>query len=428
MLEVTKHLESYLDRELKKDCQYNQIPSIFDGLKPIERCVLSVIIKLSIENKNGYILSKNIILKCLETLEFDVELIYKVICILVNNKKSLFITKGNFGCLDYPENQKESDWNCTSIKLNPILYDFYKINNEISEYLPFIVPIGLIGNNISIKVGKNQTISPKYKIYDLLIRLKSLITNDVDLPKIKPNIEGCLLSEVSNGFTDILENGIGTINISPKNIKNVDSITLLGSTPIRKFNKLLEEAKQVESKTKTHMFNYSCSIEPFSLTLYPITESLPKFITKINSLVSESIKFNNIVVNNDGNIQEISIDKILKSNFERYKKYKISQLETKINQLNNVIKQINIAKLIVENISVINDKDFITKINNDNKYSQEDIKTVLNNIPLTKLISLPKVDDKEKELVKLQNQLENIDEIIKNELDTFVTITNKEGL
>lgn len=430
MLEITKYLDTHLERTLKKDSQYNRIPSISDGLKTIERIILKVIILLSIENNNDYILSKNIILKIPE-ISLDIERIYEEICNLVNNKKMLFETKGNFGCLDYPENQKESDWNCTYIKLNPIFYNYYRVNNYIDNYIPFIVPLGLIGNNISSNVRINKIISPKYKLSDLLTRLNDLLLNNDKLTVIKPNIEGCLISEVNNGFGTILEKGIGTVNVIPKNTKNIDnSITLFGCVPIRKFNRLLEDAKNEEADTKKILFKYISSVDPFSLTLYPSTD-IAVFTTRVTKLVSESIKFNNIVIDideylNPTNIKQISIDEILKTSFDIYKKYKIKQIENKILLHNNTNKQIDICILIVNNINNINDSKFIEIINENNKYSNDDIRNILNTLSMSKLILLSRTTNKNSEILKLEKQIKNIDEIVKNELDTFITIANKE--
>jgi len=280
-----------------------------------------------------------------------------------------------------------------------------KYHKQEPEYLPFYVPIGLVGDTVSFNIGAlHAPILPQYKLKDLVSRQLDLVKYGKSEKIIQPFIEGCDIYEQNatdtttgdkifpkNDFENLLINGEGKILCVPKysiNKKN-KSITLYARTPQKGFGSVpSDDQKILNSKAN--------SLQPFNAK-YKLINKVPYFkcsdtadktlrgynkirsvftktdksvdfdifCKKIITLASESISFkclylytdamskirndrSSIEITEDNIMRVFSIDELLLNSYNDIKRLKSIDISNKIKNLEFELFRAKIAIAIAD--------------------------------------------------------------------------------
>lgn len=317
--------------------------------------------------------------------------------------------------------------------LNNIFSDYLKfvpwepleLENE-PLYIPFPVPLGLIGSGVTTGIGFNTTKIPRYNYFDLLNRLISLLENTT--PKtIIPQITDCTITEdIPGEFEKILTVGNGRLKIVPKTSIKSTSISILGRNPLigftslKKLNEKHIEANGVPLFDAIDIWNFnSTSSIDIQISLSTKSKLLnQKFISLILNSISTTTNFRVNVIENDKVVRK-SIDQLLLEGYEKWKdvnlKYYTNQLQFNLEKLEE-LKVIQVIREIVKNNPTVSTVDAIIALNtssfNDGQLravcSKHNIKTLIE-----AHIDINSVNTK---INALNKTIANIDTVILDEL------------
>jgi len=405
--------------------RFRAIPWEVDLLKPVERRVL-----LSVHEVARTKLTKaaKVTGSCLANYHPHGDLsTYEVLVSLVQN--GLVEGQGNWGndnVKDYIKAASPRYTECKAVAavddgfsefLNFIPWEEFEYENE-PHYLPFYLPIGLIGYGVIQGISLHTTKIPRYQYQDLLTRLYELVTNAPVKTIIKPAIfQNDIFEDTDNQFEKILTIGEGVLYCIPK-YKIIDNaIHIYGKNPISGFNKLdAFNEKYEETNGKPYAIIIDSSDSKLEVIVSPpkrvtITQ---KFISEIMDLVSCKLHVNCNVVTEKGTVKQKGIDNLL---LNTYNKWKLGFNAKLNNDLQNLLikeHELNIV-LVIRNIIQqhpgVNTLDDICKHNTSN-FTKDELLSIMKKYTIRHLIEA-KIDipELQKKIQSVKNDIRNLDTI-----------------
>ncbi len=464
--------------------RYRSIPLNIDCLIPVERRLLLV---LHEETKNKFIKSAKIIGNTIANYHPHGDIsTYKTLVNLIrtglaSNEESGWGTPGI-------EDTKPASMRYTVTKSAPwietLAFKYVKFapwaELEMDSepiYLPCPIPIGLIGDydTIGFHVGVNTGVAfhkpviPKYKLSDLVKRLKWLLENkkpiydpEMDVlkcgPLIKPYKPDCTLNESKpNQFYKILMSGQGEVIYTPNGtikklkIKRgqkhvfVDMIVIQGRAPNSTFKPLNNACISGKLDLKKPLDTYNEKDKHIEILIEGKTKKTNLKQLAKNIWVKYLIKrinFKCYHCNELGKVKLYSIDDLLLNCYTNWKQAWYAKLIFDIALLNEKIISNNISSILNNIITNSNNKiknlDGISaKIDFNKKFKIEtfgkekwiqkeiflkpkDIEKVYNNTSIKKLIEY---HNNQKELTeefkKIKHDINNLDALAVKSLDNL---------
>ena len=359
--------------------KHRAIPGHIDGLKPVERRII-LALKDVAQRK---VKSSKVIGHLIAHYHPHGDLSAYQSLIKMTQQNYALPEQGNFGSPGLID-AKASAHRYTEVRLaswlNKYAFEYYKFvpweSTETDEkeplYLPSPVPLGLIGEGITVGIAFHKTILPKFKKEDLLKRLKHLI--DKKDPKdciIKPNIDYCKLEEIeNNGFFKLLTTGKTKIKVLPNGKITKNEIRILGRSPTKSFNSLINACQSTKKNNKKIPAKLNIYIDDLSGETIDIRIIPKKKSTDISILAKKiwdkylisNINFNCLVVNEEGFIKNISIDELI---LNSYSKWKLAVLFCNVNQYKKLNKRkidnkiLEIVNYIIRKFKINNTTDVI---------------------------------------------------------------------
>ncbi len=309
--------------------------------------------------------------------------------------------------------------------LDFVPWEEFEYANE-PHFLPFYIPIGLVGEGLIQGISLHTTKIPRYKFEDLLIRLYELVTDSPTKTTIIPNIENNDIFEDQPGELEkILSTGEGIIYAIPKYKIQNNSIYIYGKSPISKFNKLdAFNEKYEKDNGKPFAIVIDSSDTKLEVIVSPKKGSCDKkFIEVIMDLVMSKIHIKCNVVIIDGTIVQKGIDEILINTFNMWKSAYLAKITKDLSLLNIKLDEFNII-LIVRSILAANPnvkliKDICNL--NTSQYSNEEIERVCSKYRIKTLIEAHiDIIGLQKSITDTQYELQNIDQFAINRIKSIL--------
>ena len=299
--------------------------------------------------------------------------------------------------------------------LNFVPWEEFEYENE-PHYLPFYLPIGLIGSGLIQGISLHTTKIPKYDFIDLLTRLYEILTKSPKKTTIIPKIlNNDIFEDTPGEFEKILTTGEGVIFTIPK-YKQVDnSVYIYGKNPINGFSKLDSYNERYE---ETNGKSFAIIIDSSDSKLEVII-SPPKrvkltkdFLSEVMDLLIAKIHVNCNVVTEKGNVERKSIDNILTNTFNKWKSAYLVKLNSDLSNLlikENELNIVLIIRQIIQSNPGVNKMDDICNLNTS-KYSKDELLEVMRKYTIRNLveanINIPELQNK---IQETKYEITNID-------------------
>lgn len=320
--------------------------------------------------------------------------------------------------------------------LNNTFSDYLKFvpweNLELEKeplYIPYPVPLGLIGSGFITGIGFHTTKIPRYKFKDLVNRLVEILENK-QKTTIIPYVEDCAVYEEQAGeFEKILTSGQGKIQIVPNVTSTATEMIITGRNPLIGFNSLKKLNNKHEEENKVQLFNaidlwdYKCKTTVYiQITTTSRSKLLDsKFKKTILTAISSKASIRVNVIENNNFVKLKSIDELLLLN---YNKWKESILKYNKNLLSSYITREEEYNVIIAVRAIINANPNIKKIEdiiklNNSKYTDDQIRFACSKHTIKTLIEshIDIVSIKSK-ISSLKQTISNIDKIVLDEVKT----------
>jgi DNA gyrase/topoisomerase IV subunit A len=361
-------------------------------------------------------------------------------------KRGFVEGQGNWGKISYPTDDRAGAYRYTECRasdslnlifekyLNFVPWDNLELEKE-PLYIPFPVPVGLIGSGLITGIGFHTTKIPRYKFYDLLKRVVDFLENKTPTTII-PFVDDCTITEVTPGdFDKILSSGEGKIKITPNVKIESHKITVYGKNPyigfnnLKKYNSNYEETNGIpfcdvldgtkyDSKTSVHL-----EITPSKNTF--ITKAFSDQIVKLLSS-TENIKVN--VIDDNNKVYKTGIDNLLSNSYNAWKKANLIYLQSDLERVERKIEELNIIleirKILQSHPELLQNKTIKDVVNfNNSNYSDNELIATCNKHNIKTLIeSHIDISGLIKEQTDLKSKINNIDGYV------LKTLKNKYGL
>ena len=440
MRQVVSHLYAEYGRYIDS---FRAIPKAIDCLKPSERRLLLTVHNVA---KNKPTKSAKVVGACLSLHPHGDTSTYGVLVGLVNRG---FIegSQGNWGNPGW-ENSSPAAMRYTECKANKILDDgfseFLKYVPwdvlEIEEeplYLPYPIPIGLIGNGAITGIGFHTTKIPRYNLIDLVNRLLQLV-NHQPLTTIKPVFTNCTVLEDSPGeFENILSKGSGKLKIIPKHTVSTTEIWIYGYNQFIGFNRLKKLNESYELEHGVQLFDVidawdrKCK-DPVKINIKPASKKKlidQSFSNSILGAISSKENFIVNVVEDNNTVATRSIDELLLLSYNKWKSAKLAHLHERLQSVMVNIEELKVLAIVqkyyIRNTHVINSEDLVTIIKSDPSviYDASTIRDVLNRYSVKKLIEVnTNIAPLQKKAAEIQHDINNIDTVAVNTVKSMFGI------
>jgi hypothetical protein len=258
-------------------------------------------------------------------------------------------------------------------------------------YLPFYIPIGLIGEGLIQGIGLHICKIPRYKFPDLIKRLISLIEDHEVRPTLIPNLgDNAVFEDNPGAYEKICSIGEGIIQCVPKIQVAKNGIHILSKNPINGLNALLAYNNDYEKKNGQPFFE-SVDLSKKTLNVFvspkrgPVTQD---FIKEIVTIISCKIHIKIHVVCPTSNVQLIGVDALLLNSYTKWVAAYLAKLNHDLVKLNQKLLELNIIleirKILEANPTVKSINDIV--ILNTSKYTSKDIEEVCSKYRIKTLI------------------------------------------
>ena len=377
--------------------RHRAIPNYIDCLKPIERRIILALRDVA----QRKVKSSKVIGHLIAHYHPHGDLsAYDSLVHMVQQGYAL-AAQGNFGSPGLID-AKASAHRYTETKLAPWLkkyaFEYYKyvpwkkIETDEKEplYLPCPIPLGLIGNGITLGISFHRTLIPKYKKEDLLKRLKHLVKNND--PKdciIKPHIIGCNVTEtIKDSFFDLLTTGKAQIKIIPKGTVTKKEIRIHGRSPLRSFKSLITACEPTKKNNKKIPPKLNVNIDDLSgetldVCITPKKRSIDtlKIAKKIwSTYLISNTNFNCLVSDEEGFIQETSIDQLILNSYKQWKlavlTYNLAEYDV-LNKHKIENKILEIVNYIIKNYNLNNTADVLKVFNKQTRMNKVNVELLV---------------------------------------------------
>lgn len=271
---------------------------------------------------------------------------------------------GNFGTDIGLHEEPPAAMRYTEVKMNE---DVVKMAFQHLDFIPFEslelpmkepiylatkLPFCLIrGKNYTAGIGFGfDTYIPSYNKYDLVKRLKWLLTKEGDEPIIKP-VTDCELDNTDTQYKQLLEQA-GVQSLKYKGIAILDkkdkSIIIKSICPSKKWSTVLNAFKdEIQVQKSIGYIDESCGNETsVRFKILKRGQDIDKIYKKICNLITGEVKFRCNMCDTQGNIQMYSVDQMLLRAYQRYKEANIKYLEFGIQKCQQIIDELNIVQKI----------------------------------------------------------------------------------
>lgn len=361
---------------------------------------------------------------------------YKALVQLVH--RGIVEGQGNWGKYGYPNDDNAAAYRYTECKavdgFNQIFEKYLKYvphkQLEFEEeplFIPFPVPIGLIGSGFTTGIGFHTTKIPRYKFTDLLRRLVDLLENKSNPTIIQPFVKDCkVVEEEIDSFESILKEGFGRIKIIPNYSVKSDKVVIYGRNPLTGFNRLKTMNEKYEEENKLPYFD-ALDLTTFESKTTMILELSPpkrgvmvtnEFARKVISLVTSIENVLIHTVHDFNTVRLCGIDELLLQCYDKWKEtilkfYKNDRQKLK-NKLNELQIIIVIRDIIHQNPSILVGKrvEDIVNFNNSN-YTDQELISVCSKYNIKTLV------ESHIDIASIQKEITSLDTII-NDIDNFV--------
>lgn len=416
----------YIDR-------FRAIPWETDMLKPVERRTLLTVHEVA---KGKFVKSAKVVGSVLGNYHPHGEA--SCVDVLVGMVQNGWVEgQGNWGtdkAKDYIKAASSRYTECKALKflddgfsefLDFVPWEEFEYANE-PHFLPFYLPIGLIGEGLIQGISLHTTKIPRYKFEDLLTRLYELITDSDTKTIIIPNIENNDIFEDQPGELEkILSTGEGIVYAIPKYKVINNCIYVYGKSPISKFNKLdAFNEKYDKDNGKEFATIIDSSDTKLEIIISPKKGNCDKkFVETIMDLVISKIHVKCNVVVADGTVLQKGIDEILLNCFNKWKTAYLAKITKDLNLLNTKLDEFNII-LVIRGILTANPnvkliKDICNL--NTSQYSNDEIERVCSKHRIKTLIEAHvDIPALQKTIVDTQNEIQNIDIFTIKRIETLL--------
>jgi DNA gyrase/topoisomerase IV subunit A len=384
---------------------FRAFPLDIDGLKPVERRVLLT----------AYIVARE---KLVKSVRIDGTCIarfhphgsvYGTIVQLV--KQGLLEGQGNFGTdigVDpvgaaaprYTEARLAKLTENLAFKyINYVPWETNDLNEKEPKFLPTMFPICLIGTEFTQGIGFGfKTLIPCYKIQDLHSRLLWLLDVNKTKPIIKP-ITDCKILSKNDVLEELLTTGKGVLDVEGIYTPDprTNTVVIQSWPPGRKFESIL-------GKFSKFLDNGDIGFSDHSSTKTKIIFEVLKqrnrdkifedLVKEMKNSLSGKISFENVVVDQIGNVKTKSIDSMLLDTFTMFTNINKEYLNQEIEKVNSQISEYLLLEKIRPHLpeelskSKIDIEDSISKISKKSGVKEEDIKALFGKHRITKLLTL----------------------------------------
>jgi len=356
---------------------FRAIPYIYDCLKPVERRLLYTLWSLARSTKT--IKSARIIGELVGKYHPHGDgSAYATLVRMV--RLNFAIGQGNWGADQYDEISAAA-FRYTEVKSNPLIVkigfefikfvDFHDPENlgyEQPLFLPCPVPIGLIGDRFISGISFNTTMLPRYKIEDLISRLKYLLQKEHDPNTqpvtIIPNFEHCDVYESMPGeFEKILTVGVGNIYVIPKMDIQSDGVHILGF-PVDRFASLASNTENLKKPQQRKYFVVDGTTHGILDVVCIPKDGVvdQEFIDLIFNIIKQQVKFKCNVVIPDQTVELKSIDNLIKSSYglwyQAYERQLMSQKHDLLEKLFELT-VISVVQQILQDFKIKSKVDLI---------------------------------------------------------------------
>lgn len=406
---------------------FRAIPKDIDCLKPVERRLLLSVHEVARKKLEK---SAKVIGTCIGNYHPHGDTsTYESLVTLV--QRGFVDGQGNWGRYGL-ENSRAAAYRYTECKANESLHSIFsdylkfvpweplELENE-PLYIPFPIPLGLIGSGVTTGIGFHITRIPRFKFTDLIQRLVQLLEQS-PLTTIIPVIDDCTLYEDAPGeFDKLLTTGKGRIQIVPNTIVTATDIIITGRNPLIGFNGLKTLNEKHEEVNGTPLFSaidlwdYTCKtsinikVSNAGKGRYLAQSFIDKILLSISSIVNFRV---NVVEDNIVKLK--SIDTLLLEGYDKWKlanlKFYQQQLEYNLNKLEE-LKIIQVIREIIKNNPGIQKIDDIVQLNTSN-YLENELRAVCSKHNIKTLIEahidINTIQNKINSLTKTINDIDNV--------------------
>lgn len=316
-------------------------------------------------------------------------------------QRGFAVGQGNWGSPGLIDS-KAASMRYTEVKSNKFLTDGFTEFLEYAPweeleldseplYLPFYVPIGLIGEGLIQGISLHTCKIPRYKFPDLIKRLISIVENHEVRPTLIPNLGDNAVFEDSPGtYEKICLTGEGILQCIPKIQIAKNGIHILSKNPINGLNLLLTYNNDYEKKNGQPFFE-SVDLSKKTLNVFispkrgPVTQD---FIKEIVTIISCKIHIKCNIVGLDGKVELLGIDALLLNSYTKWVSAYLAKLTHDLAKLNQKLLELNIIleirKILEANPTVKSISDIIKL--NTSKYTSRDIEEVCSKYRIKTLI------------------------------------------
>jgi len=405
--------------------KFRAIPWETDVLKPVERRTL-----LSVHDvaKGKFVKSSKVTGYCISQYHPHGDIaVYDTLVGLV--QQGYVEGQGNWGSdnvKDYIKAASPRYSECKTVNfidngfsefLNFVPWSEFEYEKE-PHYLPFHVPIGLIGHGLIHGISLHTTKIPKFKYLDLLSRLYSLLTGEDKKTIVANFLNSDVFEDKPGEFENILTNGNGIIFAVPKYVLKNNSIYIYGKNPLNGFSKLdayNEKYEDTNGKPFATIIDSSDSKLEVIISPFGKRNNITKeFVSTVMDLLIAKIHIICNVVTADGSVKKKGIDSLLLNSYNKWKdayikklNHDLSNLIIKENELNIVL----IIRAILQSNPGISKIEEICKLNTSN-FTNEEILEVIKKYTIKQLIEakidIPNIQKKISEIKLTINNIDNI--------------------
>lgn len=402
-------------------CNWRTLPSMIDGLKPVERRVLVAVYQIA-RNK----LTKSAKIEGHTIAHFHPHgSIYGTLVQLVH--QGFVIGQGNWG----DEEDKPAAMRYTEARLNPVIeklafelleyvpWDAIDLDKE-PIYLPVMFPLCLLGNVYTIGIGFGyKAFIPIYRIEDLYKRLLYLIGIRKRKPIIKP-ITDCDIISSNKEIENLLLTGKDVIKVRGVYEVNEDefSVSLKSWPPGKKIETLVNKFHDELNSGDIGYSDFGGSDKEYCFKVLKQrnrSDILDKFVKKLDDVVTGQISFDIVVVDEKGSVQRTSVDQLLLNSYNNYIRFSENMLLNEKERYEKNLFEYEVLEKIRPSLSkhlknTIKDyNETIKKISKDSKIGENVIKLLFSKYKINKLLTLKiEKNDIINKIKYFENELDDI--------------------
>jgi DNA gyrase/topoisomerase IV subunit A len=290
----------------------------------------------------------------------------------------------------------------------------FELDSE-PHYLPFYIPIGLIGEGLIQGISLHTCKIPRYNFIDLIKRLVSILENHEVRPVLVPNLGANAIYENSPGeFERICKTGEGILQCIPKTLVAKNGIHILSKNPINGLSQLLSFNAEYEVKHGIPYYDVvDLSKKGLNVFVSPKKGVLTQaFVKEIITIISCKIHVKcNVVINLDGNVALAGIDELLLNSYTKWLDAYKAKLIDELTKLNQKLLELNIIVIVRSIISANPTVKTIAEIIkfNTSTYTSKEIEAACSKYRIKTLIEADlDIPGVQAEIINVTNNIANI--------------------